>query len=125
MTGGYCRTNSKRTGNNQLLDIGGGYPLTSYAGGAGLGQPFGGLIMGSFGMSGVSAVSIGAQSAMSAWFGNTMESGFKIKIIAINNRIISSGIAGIYPSNNGSYIEFVPINSAALGYNATISGNFE
>ena len=89
MTGGYLRTNYSRTGNQPLTGIAGGYALTSYAGGAGLGQPYNGFIMGSVTTSGDSFVvtsnliQISAYGAMSAWYGaNLFPSGYQIIPIA-------------------------------------------
>ena len=92
MTGGYLRTNFTRTGQQQMTAIGGGYPQTSYASAAGLGQPYNGFIMGSVVMNSVSAVSISALGAMSAWFGDGHYnlSGYCIKVISIMPRFIAS-----------------------------------
>ena len=83
MTGGYLRTNFNRTGGLPLLDIGGGYQYTSYAGGAGLNRPYQGFVMGSVATPVNSVYAVSAYGAMSAWFGGGLyDSGYQIVPVA-------------------------------------------
>jgi hypothetical protein len=110
-TGGFLRTNFRRTGQQQITAIGGGIPQTSWVGtgnlaqsGQGLNMPFGGFIMGSFANSGeitggitygysistaaTSAfVIISAYGAMSAFYGSGLYgSGYAIMPFAMNQK---------------------------------------
>ena len=95
MTGGYLRTNFRRTGGLPLLAVGGGYQYTSYAGGAGLNQAYHGFIMGSFASATNSVFKVSAYGAMSAWFGSTVyDSGFQIVPIALTPQRVLGGAVG-------------------------------
>jgi hypothetical protein len=110
-TGGFLRTNFRRTGQQQITAIGGGIPQTSWVAlgslaqsGQGLNLPFGGFIMGSFTNSGeitggitygysVSNANISAQviisayGAMSAFYGSGLYgSGYAIMPFKMNRR---------------------------------------
>ena len=108
--GGYLRTNFKRTGQISLYAMAGGYPKTSYAGGAGLNRPYQGFIMGSLVASG-SAIGVSAYGAMSAWFGGGLfdsgyqiiPGGFQVRVNTASTPAAGSGQGPyMYPSISGS-----------------------
>jgi hypothetical protein len=115
-SGGYLRTNFRRTGQQQVTAIGGGIPLTSWIGtgilgqsGQALRQPYGGFIMGSIINTGgqitglttygyslsdanISAVvAVSAYGAMSAWYGaGVYNSGYVIMPFAITPKNLNT-----------------------------------
>jgi hypothetical protein len=124
-SGGFLRTNFRRTGQQQITAIGGGIPQTSWVGigilgqsGQRLRQPYGGFIMGSVANNGnitggttygyslstanISVVvAISAYGAMSAWYGDGVyNSGYVIMPFAITPKNLNSsnvwGIAWTY-----------------------------
>jgi hypothetical protein len=119
-TGGFLRTNFRRTGQQPITAIGGIYPFTSYAGvqgigtGTGTNMPFGGLIMGSVNLTSGDASALGyyagasnlmvisAYGAMSGWFGaGAYTSGYRILPVAFIPRIMAGITNASSPSGAG------------------------
>jgi hypothetical protein len=141
-TGGFLRTNFRRTGQQPITAIAGGFPFASYGASAGLGTgigltlPFGGFIMGSItdSMYVASATTSTAQSnvivvsafgAMSAWFGaGAYGTGYQIVPIAFIPKFIQTSFSTIespflWAQISGSCFQ-VNIGHSTSAYGASI-----
>ena len=100
--GSYLRTNYRITGKElDITAIGGGVPLSSWAGGAGTRREFGGLVMGS--VNAVDSVfSLPATQVMASFYGATiasaMNSGYKFVPIGFQIRYVVGSVTAPHPA---------------------------
>ena len=131
--GGYLRTNFKRTGQTSLYAMAGGFPFTSYDGGAGLNRPYQGFIMGSLTAS-ESLIGVSAYGAMSAWFGGgfydsgyqIVPGGFQVRVNTASTPAPGSGQGPyMFPSISGSiFFVFVAGSTTSSPATATYTTAF-